>query len=518
MVLRHILEFAASRYPEDPAILDGAQRYSYGAWDERVNAVANALAELGVRRGHHVVQVLKNREETCAVHLACQKLGAITTPLNFRWSREEIEFCVNEAEPDVVAFEAATSEPVMSVYDRLSCEPRLLYVGSDVPDGAHSFDAATDAASRVAPRNIVDESDIALMLYTSGTAGQPKGVLRSQRAEYEATIAHIVYQSMQRHERTLGAMPLFHTMGLRSLTAMLTVNGLFIPLPVWETDQALRIIQREQVTYLHLVPTLFHELVTRLASERYDTSSVRKLGYAGAAMDRSLVEACIERFQPTVFVNHYGSTEAAAVSVYTDPRKKPGCAGRAAYYTQVRIVSPDPEPVVRPDDVVPSGEIGEVIVRLSGATFTGYHNRPEDGARAVRDGWYFTGDTGYLDGDGDLWICGRLDGMIITGGENVHPVEVERELSGHPDVQEVAVAGTPDKRWGQVVTAFIVPKRRDLAEADIDAYCRDSTSLAQFKRPRKVVFVERIPKSAAGKVERHLLVEDVGKDTASGGA
>ena len=507
MILRQILEFAASRYPESLAMVDGDRRYTYAEWDERVNAVANSLREFAVRKGDRVVQIIKNREENCAVHMACQKLGAINTPINFRWAAEEIEYCVNDAEPRIVVLEGATAEAVTSVSDRFRSDPRLLFVGPDAPDGTHSFDEAVGAASHDRPDESIDETDIALMLYTSGTTGRPKGVPRSQRAEYAATVEQAIEHRYSLGERTLGVMPLFHTMGMHSLTSMIALNGLFVAVQDWSAEGALQIIEREKLTCLYLIPTLFHDLVNSPDFDRHDTSSVRKLSYAGAPMLGPLVEKCIDKFQPDVFINHFGSTEVYIFSTYPEPWKKPGCSGRAAFHTELRVVRADPEPTVGPEEIVPTGQTGEIIVRLSDDAFSGYYKRPEATQKAIRDEWYFTGDTGYLDEDGDLWVAGRVDDMINTGGENVYPVEVEEALSRHPDVAEVAVVGLPDERWGQAVTAFVVPKRSDLTAEDIDAYCKNSTSLARFKRPKKIVFVKQIPKSPVGKLLRRLLIE-----------
>src|SRR5919199_3663618 len=507
MILRDMLEFAAARYPEKLAMVDGDRRYTYGEWDERVHAVANALRGLGVSKGDRVVQVIKNREENCVIHMACQKLGAINTPINFRWASGEIEFCVNDAEARLVIVEEATAERVLSVRDEFESDPRVLFVGPDVPDGVDSFEEVVDAAEHPRPSEEVEETDISLMLYTSGTTGRPKGVPRSQRAEHAATIAHIVEHRYALGERTLGVMPFFHRMGMHSLTAMLALNGLFVAMPDWETERALEIIEREQLTCLYLVPTLFHELVNHEAFERHDVSSVRKLGYAGTSMLGSLVEDCAEKFQPDVFINHYGSTELYISSVYPEPQRKPGCAGRAAFHSELRVVRADPKPVVGPEEVVPTGETGEIIARLSDDAFAGYYNRPEATEEAIRDGWYFTEDTGYFDDDGDLWVAGRVDDMIITGGENVYPVEVEEVIAGHPDVSEVGVAGLPDEKWGQVVMAFVVPERPEMTEEEIDSYLKESTSLAPFKHPKKVVLVKELPKSPVGKLLRRLLVE-----------
>jgi 2-furoate---CoA ligase len=506
MLLRDVLEFAAARYPDQVAIVDGRRRFTYAAWDQRINQVANALRGLGVGRGDRVVQVLKNREENCAIHFACQKLGAVNTPLNFRWSAGEIEYCVDDAEARLVIYEEATAEAVLAGQSNFRSKPRLVAVGRS-GDAASSFDEVVSAASTSRPETSIEESDIALMLYTSGTTGRPKGVPRSQRSEYAATIGQIVQHRYVLAERTLGVMPLYHTMGMHSLMAMVALNGTFVAMADFDAQDALRLIQTERLTCLYLVPTLYHMLLSEPAFDSYDLSSVGKLSYAGAPMMSSLVERCLARFQPEVFVNHYGSTEVYTFSIHAEPWNKPACAGRAAFHTALRVVRADPEPTVTPEDLVAAGETGEIIVSLaSDEAFGGYYHRPEATARALRDGWYFTGDTGYLDADGDLWLAGRVDDMIISGGENVHPVEVEDVLARHPGVLDVAVAGLPDERWGQVVTAFIVPARADLTSDEIDAYCRASDSLARFKRPRRIVFVRQIPKSPVGKILRRLLV------------
>lgn len=496
MLLGDLLEFAAARYPERTAIVDGERRYTYAAWNARVNAVAHALRACGVGHGDHVVQVTRNREEHCAVAWACYKLGAVNTPINFRWTGGEIAYCVDDAAARLVVFEASTSDQVLAA--QCASAPRLLCLGQ-------AFDVIVAKMPTTPPSASVKQDDTALMLYTSGTTGRPKGVPRSQASEYAATIGQIVQHRYAPGERTLGIMPLYHTMGVHSLSAMLALNGVFVCMPEWDAPTALRLVQDERLTCLYLVPTLFHMLVHEPTLAQYDVSSVKKLSYAGAPMLSSLVEACVERFRPEVFINHYGSTEVYTFSICEDARRKPGCAGRAAFHTAVRVVRAEAEPTVGPEDVVAQGETGEVIVSLtSPEAFAGYFNRPEATARAIRHGWYFTGDTGSIDADGDLWVTGRVDDMIITGGENVQPVEVEEALAQASGVREVAVVGLPDERWGQIVAAFIVPTSdQQVSLSEIES-CFGQ--LAGYKRPRKVVLVKEIPKSPVGKILRRLLV------------
>jgi 2-furoate---CoA ligase len=266
--------------------------------------------------------------------------------------------------------------------------------------------------------------------------------------------------------------------------------------------RALELIESERITNLYLVPTLYHDLVHDERFARTNVSSVRKLGFAGAPMTDGLLKKLDTAFRPELFVNHYGSSEIYTFTIDQDAVKKPGSAGRAGINQMIRVVKLGAE---TGDDVAAVNEEGEVAALLAGdEAFEGYWRRPEADAKALRGGWYFTGDTGFLDDDGDLFVTGRVDDMIITGGENVSPVEIESCLSLHPAVSEVAVVGLPDERWGKIVTAF-VKRAGPVDEAELDSHCRVS-GLANFKRPRRFVFLDEIPKSPVGKLLRRKLV------------
>jgi 2-furoate---CoA ligase len=303
-------------------------------------------------------------------------------------------------------------------------------------------------------------------------------------------------------EVTLGVMPLYHTMGVRSLLAMSLIGGTFVCLPRFDAARALELIEAEKITNLYLVPTLYHDLLHHSRFAQTDVSSVRKLGFAGASMTDGLLKGLTAAFEPDLFVNHYGSSEIYTFTIDQNAPKKPGSAGRAGVNQLIRLVKLG---AATPDDTAAIGEEGEIIAHLaSDEAFEGYWQRPDANAKALRQNWYFTGDTGYFDNDGDLFVTGRVDDMIITGGENVSPVEIESCLSLHPAVSEVAVAGLADERWGKIVAAF-VKRRAAVSEADLDQFCRTS-GLANFKRPRRYVFVAAIPKSPVGKLLRRKLV------------
>jgi 2-furoate---CoA ligase len=280
-------------------------------------------------------------------------------------------------------------------------------------------------------------------------------------------------------------------MGVRSLLAMSLIGGAFVCLPQFDVARALHLIAAERVSNLYLVPTLYHDLVNHPDFARADVTSVRKLGFAGAPMTDALLQKLDAAFRPDLFVNHYGSTEIYSFTIDQKAARKPGSAGRAGINQMVRVVRLGAKST---DEAAAQGEEGEIAALIAGdESFEGYWRRPDADAAAIRNGWYFTGDTGLVDADGYLFVTGRVDDLIITGGENVSPVEIESCLSLHPAVAEVAVAGLPDERWGKIVCAFV--KRRAAVEpAELDAYCR-SSGLANFKRPRRYEFVAEIPKS-----------------------
>jgi 2-furoate---CoA ligase len=368
-------------------------------------------------------------------------------------------------------------------------------------DGEIGYEALlTRSAPDAAPR--VGAEAWSVMLYTSGTTAKPKGVPRRQRAERAAALAHVAQNLYARGERTLGVMPLYHTMGVRSLLAMALINGAFVCLRRFAPGEALRLIAAERVTNLYLVPTLYHDLVRDGAFAHANVGSVRKLGFAGAPMTDGLLKELDAAFKPELFVNHYGSSEIYTFTIDQNAPRKPGSAGRAGLNQRVRVVKLN---ATSPDDVAATAEEGEIIAFLGGdESFEGYWRRPEADAKALRQGWYFTGDTGFMDQDRDLFVTGRVDDMIITGGENVSPVEIESCLSLHPAVSEVAVVGLADERWGKVVAAFI-KRRQPVEQGELDLFCRTS-GLTNFKRPRRYVFVNEIPKSPVGKLLRRKLV------------
>jgi len=493
---------SVERRPQRLAIVDGDVRLSYAQWFERIGGVAGALAELGLAPGDHLALVLQNRWEMATLHWACQFLGVIVTPLNWRAKADELEYCVADANARAVVFEPVSAEAVMGA---AACRmiPRIAVGGA--AGGTRAFEQLLEGAPP-APLVRATTEDFSLMLYTSGTTGRPKGVPRRHRAERAAALAHVAQNQYGVGEVTLGVMPLYHTMGVRSLLAMALIDGTFVCLPRFDAGEALRLIQAEKVSNLYLVPTLYHDLLGHPDFARAGVSTVKRIGFAGAPMNDALLKRLAEAFRPQLFVNHYGSSEIYTFSIDQQAPARPGSAGRAGFNTRIRVVKLDAAGVKSaPEALAAPGEEGQIIADLSGdEAFEGYWNRPDADAKALRAGWYFTGDTGYTDADGDLYVTGRVDDMIICGGENISPVDIESVLSLHPAVDEVAVAGMPDERWGQKVVAFVKTKAPLNAES-LDEYCRGS-DLPNYKRPREYVFVKAVPKSPVGKILRRKLI------------
>ena len=465
---------SVERSPHALALVDGDLQFTYAQWHRVILDVADGLRELGLSRGDRLLVVLQNRWEMATLHWACQFAGIVIVPLNWRAKPEELDYCVTDAGVKAIVYEPVCADAVVE-----SCAaqnvPRIGL--DDAPGRTTSFDALLVERGHAGETTQASADDLSLILYTSGTTGKAKGVPRRHRHERAGALAHVA-QNLYRHgERTLGVMPLYHTMGVRSLLSMALVDGLFVCVRRWTARLALDSIARHALTCLYLVPTLYHDLLGDSAFANIDTSSVTKLGFAGAPMNDGLLKRLSAAFEPELFVNHYGSSEVYTFSIDQDATRKPGSAGRAGINTRLRVVKLDAK---SPEDLAAVNEEGQIIADLLGdEAFEGYWNRPDANAKSLRDGWYFTGDTGYFDADGELYVSGRVDDMIISGGENISPVDIESVLSLHPSVDEVAVAGVKDERWGQRVVAFI--KRRDY------------------------VFVDDIPKSPVGKILRRKL-------------
>ncbi|WNS73652.1 class I adenylate-forming enzyme family protein [Bacillus sp. DTU_2020_1000418_1_SI_GHA_SEK_038] len=502
MDLCKVFNYSVERHPNKIAVVDGNKRYTYLELAREVDAVAFSLHSLGMKKSDRVAVLLKNRIEAVVLFWAIQKLGAIFAPINIRQSQEIVHYCLNDLEARFVIYGKVTE----NLINKNNFTERPLLINIDGNGGDINYhDLIRQPVGDFTP-NQVKEDDLSVILYTSGTSGNPKGVPRSHQNEYSASFAHIFQCHYQWHDITLGVMSLNHTMGLRSLISMMMLNGTFVILRDYDPFDAVQLIEQEKINVLYLLPNMFHDIAALLETKRVHFDDLHSIVYAGAPMSPKLIHLCQQVFRPKYFVNHYGSTENYTFTFCDRVIEKPGSVGKPGIHQNIRIIDPDVNRTKSPNDTVPKGEIGEIIVHIgSPESFKGYWNKPESTKRSVKENWYYTGDLGYVDNDGDLFVVGRMDEMIIYAGEKIYPLEVESVLLEHPKVQEVVVTGEPDERWGNVLAAYIVPNDTSLTANELDLFCKRHPKLSNYKRPRKYIFQSSFPKTAGGKILRNKI-------------
>ena len=506
--LRETLELTAKTYPDRDALVYPRrdQRLSYAEFDTRVNRLANALGALGIEKGDRVSTVLYNGTEIVLTVFACAKLGAVFNPLNFRLPAGEIEFIVDDAGSSVVIFESDTREAVETARNDLDV-PEYVYIAEDVPEYARDFWELVESGSEGRPDVEVREDDVYTLMYTSGTTGRPKGVVHEHRDMVEHSLICLAEGDLSKSDIGLSCLPLYHCAELHvNLFPRIQVGATNVIHHEFDPEAVLRAIEEHDITQMFAAPTAWNALAQTQAQLGADVSSLQSGFYGAAPMPEQVLDSCMEHLCED-YLQAYGMTEIGPCGTFQHPdeqRSKQGSAGVPALNHDVRIVEPESDP----DDEVEHGTIGEILF-AGPCTMREYWNRPEatEDSLRERDGrtWYYTGDLGYRDEDGFLYVVDRTDDMIISGGENVYPTEVENVLFSHPDVEEAAVVGEPDDEWGERVVAYVVG---DVSESDLDAYCRASDDLADFKRPRAYYPVESLPKTPSGKVKKFELRED----------
>ncbi|BAD74268.1 4-chlorobenzoyl CoA ligase (plasmid) [Geobacillus kaustophilus HTA426] len=505
MNLSIVFENAVSRCPKKVALIEGDRQYTYGELEEHVWRVASAFQRLGIRQRDRVMVLLKNRIETVVIFFALQKIGAVFAPVNPYMSFEIIKYCANDLEAKVIIYEGDGQNWIKKIM--FNDRPILI----SLEDDSHSdltYQELINYKREHFEEPIISDDDIALILYTSGVTGTPKGVPRSHMNEYSSTIAHIFQTRLDMGEVCLGAVPFYHTMGMRVLLSTIMLAGKLVILSDFDPIDALKSISKEKVTSLYLTPTMYHDIIHCSKLGDYELSSVNKLAYAGAKMTKALTDKCFSTFNPKHFVNHYGSTEIYTYTTCSELNEKPESAGKPGIHQNIRVVRADPFGNATIDDLVQPEEVGEIIVNMnSPEAFKGYWNRPDLTKKAIRNNWFFTGDLGFFDQAGDLYVLGRIDDMIISAGENIYPMEVEEVLTQHPQVADCAVIGEPHERWGQIVVALIVPKEPGLNAQELDRFCMQHEKLPNFKRPRKYIFVPEIKRTVTGKVLRNQTLQ-----------
>ena len=493
---------SAERTPDQMALVDDASARSltYRALIDEIEAVAAGLAERGIGPLSRVATVLPGSFDHCIVLLALQRLAAVPMLLNHRLKPGEIAALLADggAGGAVIGSDAALAA---AVDGSLPNGAPVLAVGGAAGE-AGDYALCRGESSRLDPPPRPDAEDPAFVFYTSGTTGLPKGVVLAQRT----TEHRIIWLSTQgglrhgNHNRTLGFMPLSHAIGFYGVFLVtLAFGGTYYAMSRFDPAQAVAMTDRHAITYMFAVPTLYHAM-TR--APNYDPGKMKSLElvlYGGAAIDPELIRH-MDRAWPAAIRHIYGTTETMCSLYNPDPVDRPASL-RPGFYSRTRAIRIGGGP----DDMVCAGEEGELIVDTGAdTTFSGYLNRPDATAEKVRDGWYYSGDVVEVEPNGDLTLRGRVDDVIRSGGENIHPEEVEAVIAAHPGVAECCVIALPDAHWGQAAVACIVAVGNAPGAGDLDAHCRAS-ALAGFKRPKGYLFVDGLPRNAANKVLRREL-------------
>jgi acyl-CoA synthetase (AMP-forming)/AMP-acid ligase II len=491
-----LLTRRAHMNPANEALFDVAagRRFTFAELDAYTNQVANGLLGLGVTKGDRVALLMMNSHEFVASFFAVAKIGAVVVPLNWRLVPDELEFIAKDSGSTVMIageeFAGAVTE-LHSRGDRTDIG-HWVHVGADAtkPEFAIAFSSLVDGRSVSAPELTAWNDDLLYIMYTSGTTGLPKGVMHTHSTQMAALITLNATADYRIGDRYLNAMPMFHV-GALTPAIITTYRGLahvlmraFDPVKIWE------LVGSERINHALLVPAMLGACRMVHDPAVHDSSSLRWFLSGAAPVPKALIEAYAEMGIEIHQV--YGLTETCGPACLTTPEdalRKAGSTGKAFFHTDVKVVRPDGSEC----DV---DEGGEVVVR-GDHIMTGYWNRPEATADAIKDGWFHTGDVAVRDDEGFIWIQDRLKDMIISGGENVYPAEIENVILGHPGVADVAVIGIPSEKWGESPLAVVVKKDPDLDEATVIDHCLGK--LARFKMPVAVRFIDVIPRNASGK-------------------
>lgn len=503
----------ARRTPDRPALIDQAGAVSWSVLDQRSNRIANALLTLGVTPDARVAFLGKNTARYFELLFGVNKTGAALLPLNWRLAVPEMAAIIEDADPSVLIVdqEYAGIAATLAASSRESCKAIVL----DTSNPARSeLDALMDKASGSDPAITINPWQTAILMYTSGTTGKPKGVQLSHQGTLFLRLCEHLETSFRyaADDVMLTVMPLFHAMGT-SLSLQALYNG--VPVAVYgmpDPGQLLKLIARDRPTVLPLVPTVIQMLLDHPGAAKADFSSVRAIIYAGSGIAAHTLKRALNQIKCD-FIQFYGATETACGITFLRPadhdvqnETRLKSCGSPLPLIEIKVADAD-------GNEVAVGTVGEFLIRSPSLT-TGYFRQPEVTAAAFKDGWYRSGDGGYRDADGYLYIVDRVKDMIVSGGENVYSTEVEQAIQKLKGVLMCAAVGLPDAKWGERVVAVIVKDPTvDLSPDQVIGHCRGL--IAGYKVPKQVEFVQTLPMTPSGKVMKRTLRDTLLKDSST---
>ncbi len=500
--------------PDRTAIVFDGKRFSFQELEERVKRLANALTGMGVGAGDRIATMQVNCNENIETYFAAAKLDAVYVPLNFRSRPEEIEYMINDSKPKVLI----TGERYISMVDEI--KPDLTSVAGYVvlddasEEGWESYEHLLSVSSDEDLYPTGDEDDLTMVMFTAGTTGSPKGVMLSHDSFASYILANVSPPELESEEKNILTVPLYHIAGIQAVMAAIYGGRTLIIQRQFEPLEWMALVQEERANRAMMVPTMLKMLMDHQEFEKFDLSTLEVITYGAAPMPLEVIKRAISKFPGTFFINAFGQTETAATITMLPPEdhvlegseeeiekklNRLTSIGKPLSDVDVRIVNEEGGDVA-------VGETGEIVAQ-GPRLMKGYWNQQEATAEALRGGWLYTGDLGYFDEDGYIFLSGRAKDFIKRAGEMVSPEEVEQVLHSHPSIDEAAIIGVPDIDWGERVRAIVVAKiGATIDEEEVMAYCKDR--MASFKKPESVVVVEELPRNPLGKVLKRVLREE----------
>ncbi len=506
ILIGDMLRRSAKLYSRKTAIIEDPLRFTYDEVNRRVNRLANGLLRLGLKKGDKVAFMGNNCHEFVEYYFALAKCGFVSVPVNARFSGDEAAYILNHSDTAALIYTEALEETVNNMRNTTPAVRWFISTGNTAGD-VLSYETILNEASDEEPKQKLTLNDIALIMYTSGATGVPKGVVTSHGNIMSNTNTMCLELKIVHEDITVLVMPLFHNGGLWPTMSQVYRGGTTILMSSFAVETMLRTIDAEKVTFLNLVPTMLIRIVTHPNLPVYNLESLRLIMYAGAPIPLEQLKKAMKVLGPHRFYNSLGCTEASGnlLSFPTTDHAlegpmatKLGSVGKDAMNVEVNIVD-------EKGNALPTGKVGEIIGRGDNITH-GYWKMPEETAEVFKDGWFHTGDLGYRDEDGYVFVVDRKKDVIITGGENVASREVEEILYQHPAVREATVIGIPDQEWGEAIKAVVVIHSDAVGkvrEPDLIEFCK--SRLAGYKKPRSVDFMDELPKNAAGKIDKAKL-------------
>lgn len=515
MLVTRFLRRAVKLYAKKTAIVCGAKRFTYAEYGERVNRLSNALGSLGVKPGDRVAFLGFNCHRLLEAYYGVVQTGAILVPLNIRLNPADLCYILNHAGAKVLCVDAALLHLITPVLDKLETARRfVLMLDGDRPEGNDwpDYESLLAAAEPEPPAiSVADENDVAELFYTAGTTGKPKGVMLTHRNLYANAMSFLATIQLQDSDVLLHTIPLFHVNGWGTPHALTAVGGTHVVMRQFQPQRVFELIEKERVTATAMIPTMVNALLNFPDAGRFDVSSLKRVVIGGAPASVGVVRGVTEKLGAECLVG-YGLSETSPVLAVAylkshlqhlpDDQKYALKAktGLEAIGVELRVVNEWGE------DVKNDGqERGEIIAR-GDVVMKGYWREPEETDKVIVNGWLHTGDIATIDEESYILIVDRKKDIIITGGENIAPSEIENALSSHPAVAENSVIGVPDPEWGEIPKALVVLRPGyEVTEQELIEHCR--TKLARFKVPKSIEFVDSLPKTPVGKILKNALRE-----------